>query len=116
METKFKIGDLIYRGCEPKTIYKIEAIFVSKSYWTANWESGYGQMEVEDCYVCSCDGKSYVLSFCRDYIYELYLQKEIKEQAQINICPRCKNPLKEKMSIGLGEMIKKCSNPDCGWC
>jgi hypothetical protein len=31
-------------------------------------------------------------------------------------CPRCNGELKDHMSFGLGEMIKKCFNPDCGWC
>lgn len=53
-----------------------------------------------------CDGGYYPSDF-------VVVSKNIVNEKNNN-CPRCNGELKDHMSFGLGEMIKKCEK--CGWC
>lgn len=63
--------------------------------------------------------KDYNEKWTKENFREYYMVAErIEELSKLKIekvsCPRCGGELKEKFSIGLGEMIKKCNS--CGWC
>ncbi len=117
METKFKIGDVI----KYLSTYTVLAIIFEHTTFKGNWFGGYKEVELSNSYVLMNHKDNFLVhSGIKDTEKYILISSGPLLQNKVvgfaNVCPRCTSPLVEKMSIGLGEMIKKCSNPDCGWC
>lgn len=117
METKFKIGDTIFDPDWKCTCTVLDIVFEKKQY-KGNWIC-FSTVEVCNSYILQASNNRYItyLDFKSAERYRLVARPNRFISTLVsNSCPRCGSPLIEKKSIGLGEMIKKCSDGKCGWC
>ncbi len=112
---KFKVGDVYKGGKYKNNEYTVIKIITQPEQITGVWgiEKITCTKTLENRYLSICDSVYYWTDIASEDAYELVIRSS---KAQTDVCPRCTSTLIEKMSIGLGEMIKKCSNPKCGWC
>jgi hypothetical protein len=110
IQRKFKIGDKIKLTKQANksaeigataTVIGYKEFYGNKSlyYLFIKWD--------RDFLAHNQDDGSY---FPQDFIV---ISESSKKEINNN-CPRCKEELKDHMSFGLGEVIKKCGK--CGWC
>jgi hypothetical protein len=119
METKFKVGDVIFDPNDKCPCTVLDIVFEKKRY-QGNWRNA-SHIDVWNSYILQASNNTHItyLDFISAEHYRLVTKsnKPPKPIVVNSSCPRCKTELIEKPSFGLGgEIIKKCPNPTCGWC
>jgi hypothetical protein len=128
--TKLKIGDT-YSYTGSIYVFTVLDIIFEETVVSGNWPGFIKTKKIKNCYfsICDKDNQNYYTKFSDED--DLIIIKSSGPSSPVKVgngvrigslgsrvgnCPRCGGELKDHMSFGLGEMIKKCSNPDCGWC